>query len=588
MNHKLIDLTYLILDIQAIGSNLDNGYPLEIGWSLWKPGVEQKEFLTNLQSFLIKLPDSLTIPRQVQKITGIKEVDLKQGMELSKVYELLSQQFLSVYKMNQSICPLIIHYARYEKPFLDGMCQLYSEQKLFEPLIICTHKLSKILFPDLPRKGIRAVAGYLGYTTEQMRRSQHHIEATQYIWQKILIILKDQWQIAAMDELLDWQSTAMKNKKNNPTQRSYPMLAKGALNLPDQSGIYRMLRSNGDLLYIGKARSLKQRVSSYFLKSSHHPEYKLEMLSQAVQLDYTITPTAAEAALLESDEIKKYQPPYNRALLAGERKICYFSHDYQNRSSHFDDHFPLGPLPDETIIQSLTALERVVKSKNPDRIIEENYTILFQMLPEYLPDLELMKEGYQLFYQNYQDQLTQLPFFLAAKIIANAYYRSKLTERKNKPEQKIETDEEKEEKKEFIWTAEAVQKGFIHLLNSAFFYLRRAHWFKMLYHSLIIWENFSKDAINILPIEDGYIKGSTQDYKGQDLDELCKIHWLNRSIHNQTKGVVFEFDIATYDRLRILTTEIRRIIGENRKVEVFFSPSKIIKGERLKIFLEWL
>ena len=61
------------------------------------------------------------------------------------------------------------------------------------------------------------------------------------------------------------------------------------LNLSEKPGIYRMLRSNGDLLYIGKATSLKHRVNSYFRQKGSQAEHILEMLSQATDLDVTLT-----------------------------------------------------------------------------------------------------------------------------------------------------------------------------------------------------------------------------------------------------------------------------------------------------------
>ena len=81
-----------------------------------------------------------------------------------------------------------------------------------------------------------------------------------------------------------------------------------------------MLRANGDILYIGKAASLRQRVNSYFQTCRRHAEHTLEMLSQAVGLEVTPTASALEAALLEYGEIKRVCPPYNKALQEGRRQ----------------------------------------------------------------------------------------------------------------------------------------------------------------------------------------------------------------------------------------------------------------------------
>ena len=75
-----------------------------------------------------------------------------------------------------------------------------------------------------------------------------------------------------------------------------------------------MLRTDGSVLYVGKAASLHHRVNSYFRKQNGVPERLLEMLSQARAISFDVTPSPLEAALLEPDEIKRHRPPYNVAL----------------------------------------------------------------------------------------------------------------------------------------------------------------------------------------------------------------------------------------------------------------------------------
>jgi DNA polymerase III subunit epsilon len=115
--------------------------------------------------------------------------------------------------------------------------------------------------------------------------------------------------------------------------------------LPDKPGIYRMLRSNGDLLYIGKAKSLKQRVNSYFHQKAPHAEHTLEMLTQARGLAVTRTGSALEAAILEADEIKRHSPPYNIALRRLERRLVFCGVDFSCRDALADKECAVGPLP---------------------------------------------------------------------------------------------------------------------------------------------------------------------------------------------------------------------------------------------------
>ena len=80
-------------------------------------------------------------------------------------------------------------------------------------------------------------------------------------------------------------------------------------NLPESPGVYLMKGTRGEVLYIGKAGNLRRRVASYFLRS--HDSKIEKLLSEIRKIDYRKTETAIEALILESQLIKKYEPPYN-------------------------------------------------------------------------------------------------------------------------------------------------------------------------------------------------------------------------------------------------------------------------------------
>jgi len=82
--------------------------------------------------------------------------------------------------------------------------------------------------------------------------------------------------------------------------------------LPDKPGVYQFIDSTGTILYVGKARRLKKRVSSYFTKSQSGKTQV--MLSRAVDLRHIVVDNESEALLLENSIIKKHQPRYNVLL----------------------------------------------------------------------------------------------------------------------------------------------------------------------------------------------------------------------------------------------------------------------------------
>jgi len=92
--------------------------------------------------------------------------------------------------------------------------------------------------------------------------------------------------------------------------------------LPTAAGVYLMLDENQDIIYIGKAKNLKRRVSSYFNK--HHSSPKLNILvPQINKIDFILTDTEVEALILESHLIKKHKPKYN-VLLKDDKRFPWF------------------------------------------------------------------------------------------------------------------------------------------------------------------------------------------------------------------------------------------------------------------------
>ena len=92
--------------------------------------------------------------------------------------------------------------------------------------------------------------------------------------------------------------------------------------LPHNPGVYIMKNNNNEIIYIGKAKNLKNRVSSYFLSYSNHPEKVKKMVENISHFEYIITDSEFEALVLECSLIKKHQPKYN-ILLKDDKGSSY-------------------------------------------------------------------------------------------------------------------------------------------------------------------------------------------------------------------------------------------------------------------------
>ena len=85
-------------------------------------------------------------------------------------------------------------------------------------------------------------------------------------------------------------------------------------NLPEKPGVYIMKNSLGEIIYVGKAKILKNRVRSYFQNSKNHSEKVKVMVKNISEFEYIVTDSEMEALILECNLIKKYSPRYNIAL----------------------------------------------------------------------------------------------------------------------------------------------------------------------------------------------------------------------------------------------------------------------------------
>jgi excinuclease ABC subunit C len=84
--------------------------------------------------------------------------------------------------------------------------------------------------------------------------------------------------------------------------------------MPEEPGVYRFRDADGSVLYVGKAKALRKRVANYLRPAAVPHGRTGEMLSQAVDIDWTVTATESEALLLEDNFVKEERPPYNLRL----------------------------------------------------------------------------------------------------------------------------------------------------------------------------------------------------------------------------------------------------------------------------------
>lgn len=147
-------------------------------------------------------------------------------------------------------------------------------------------------------------------------------------------------------------------------------------NLPETPGIYQYLNAEGTIIYVGKAKNLKRRVSSYF--NREHPNGKTRILvSKIADIKYIVVKTEEDALLLENNLIKKYKPRYN-VLLKDDKSypsICvsneYYPRVFKTRNIIHDGSNYYGPY---SHVPSMNALLELINKLYPLRRCRHSLT----------------------------------------------------------------------------------------------------------------------------------------------------------------------------------------------------------------------
>ncbi len=141
--------------------------------------------------------------------------------------------------------------------------------------------------------------------------------------------------------------------------------------LPSRPGVYRMLDADGEVLYVGKARTLKSRVASYFQPSNVHPKVQA-LIAKTANMEVTITNSDTEALLLEFNLIKTHRPRFN-VLLRDDKSFPFLhfttSHEFPRlsfyRGSRREPGRFFGPYPSAGAVrESLHQLQKLFRLRS--------------------------------------------------------------------------------------------------------------------------------------------------------------------------------------------------------------------------------
>ncbi len=542
VSESLSQLEVLVVDFQATAA-APHGHLLEMGWA--RAGATA----TDAHVRLIALPTGERIPPAVARLTGISERMAQDGVDAHVAWRELSNEAAT---LPRQPAPTVIHFARFEQPFLRALAHGTP------PLdVVCTHDIARRLVPDLPRRGVRALTGYFGRGVGALRRSADHVEATAFVWRELVRLLHDEG-ISTWGALQDW--LAVDRATTHRRRRVWPMPRDVRLSLPDAPGIYRMLRTSGDVLYVGKAASLRHRVNSYFRKQHGMPERTLEMLSQARGISFNVMPSALEAALFETDEIKQHRPPYNVALTMENRALWFASRDLSTRSVHPSSQCPLGPFPSAGMLDEFNALaggDRLALGSSRWSPDAATFNAGYASLRAVHPELSRQDLGAQ-------ENLLRLGTRLW---------------REGRRDHDVDADEET--RAITTWTPEIVRRSLEWLALRGALARRRAIWLTRLVDASVVWIEPGTAGARLIIVENGEVRLST-DVETAATPPIPPGY--TRSLAARRQG----FTVAHFDRLRVLSTELKRLVAAGAPVALRLGVAPPLADTRLAAVLWWV
>jgi len=549
-SEPLSHLEVLVIDCQATAA-APHGHLLEIGWA--RAGATTR----NASARLVVLPNGQRIPPAVARLTGISERMVQDGVAADVAWLEVASEAATLARQP---APTVIHFARFEQPFLRALAG--GEPPLD---IVCTHDIARRLLPDLPRCGVRAVAGYFGRGVGTLRRSADHVAATAFVWRELVRLLEDEG-ISTWSALQQWLALGRATRRK---RRVWPMPRAVRLSVPDAPGIYRMLRTSGDVLYVGKAASLRHRVNSHFRKQNGMHERTLEMLSQARGISFDVTPTALEAALVEPDEIKQHRPPYNIALTIGDRALWFAPPDLSARSAHPSPRCPLGPFPSAGMLDEFGALAGADR-----RALGSG---------RWRPDAATFDEGYARLCATHAELAGLKACTTTARQDLGAHERllrlgTRLW-REGRRDHDVDADEET--RAITTWTPELVQRSLEWLSLRAALARRRAIWLTRLVDASVVWAEPGSAGARLIVVENGEVllRDNVEADAPPPIPPGCA-----RPISARREV----FTVARFDRLRVLSTELKRLAGAGAPVALRLGPGPPLADTRLASVLWWV
>lgn len=353
------------------------------------------------------------------------------------------------------------------------------------------------------------------------------------------------------------------------------------LSMPEKPGSYQYYDENHTIIYVGKAKNLKRRVSSYFHKEVDRYKTKV-LVSKIFDISYTVVNTEEDALLLENSLIKKYNPRYNVLLKDGKTypSICvtneYFPRIFKTRHINKKEGTFFGPYPH---LGSMYAVLEVIKKLYKPRTCRFPITKEGVAEGKYKPCLEyhihncgapcINKQSYE----EYQENMRQAREILKGNTREVSKYLYDLM-MKNAELLRFEIAEEYKKKYQLLDEFEAKSEVVSHTITDVDVFT-------------IVNDDTNKNAfINYIHVKNGTVNQSfTYEYKRklEESDEellITAIPEIRERFHSTSKEIIVPFEMEW--KLKDATFFVPQRGDKKHLLELSEMNCKQYKFDRLK------
>ncbi|MDF1611855.1 exonuclease domain-containing protein [Stygiobacter electus] len=329
---------YSVFDFETTGTSAKFENVIQIGIVR----IKNKKIVDTFSSYI---NPGKPIPYFITTLTGITNSDVENAPYFDEVYQKI-KNFVS-----NSV--LVAHNLSFDFSFLKYECLRFNLKILDNPAI-CTLKLAKRIFPDLQSKSLGSLVKFLKIKHRDVHTGLGDATATAKVFLRMFEQLKSNFDIYTVDDLIKVQSFSSNAKSFRIIKKN---LVEDFLQIPDLPGVYFFKDARDKIIYIGKAKSLKERVKNYFSNNAVRKAKKI--VQQASKLDFIITNSELSALIAETELIKVHNPKFN--VLLKKYPNNYFIRINKNNIAkvepatkfEFDGNDYFGPYPNRLIVHKL-------------------------------------------------------------------------------------------------------------------------------------------------------------------------------------------------------------------------------------------